>query len=280
MKKYIAITAIAAASALMMGNTFAQTAPAAEVKPDPGPVTANVTLASDYRYRGITQGNFRPAIQGGFDYAHESGFYIGNWNSSISWLSDGYAGANSVSAPIEMDFYGGYKTEVEGVALDGGLLQYYYSTRGMPGATTLSTADNGCFKAGFRNACGVNPNTTEAYLSATYQFATLKYSYALTDLFGIYDSKGASYIDLALNYDTGFEGITLNGHVGKQMISTKTDGVDYSYTDWKIGLTKDLGKGLNVAVAYIGTNAKKAAYYVGTKNSGQGTGFISLTKTF
>ena len=276
MKKYIAITAIAAASALMMGNSLAQTAPAAEVKPDPGPVTANVTLASDYRYRGITQGNFRPALQGGFDYAHESGFYIGNWNSSISWLSDGYGSNPAVSAPIEMDFYGGYKTEVAGVALDGGLLQYYYSTKNMPGSTTVAT----CKTAGSRNACGVNPNTTEAYFAATYQFAMLKYSYALTDLFGIYDSKGASYIDLALNYDTGFEGITLNGHIGKQMISTKTDGVDYSYTDWKIGLTKDLGKGLNVAVAYIGTNAKKAAYYVGTKNSGQGTGFISLTKTF
>jgi uncharacterized protein (TIGR02001 family) len=276
MKKYIAITAIAAASALMMGNSLAQTAPAAEVKPDPGPVTANVTLASDYRYRGITQGNFRPALQGGFDYAHESGFYIGNWNSSISWLSDGYGSNPAVSAPIEMDFYGGYKTEVAGVALDGGLLQYYYSTKNMPGSTTVAT----CQTAGLRNACGVNPNTTEAYFAATYQFAMLKYSYALTDLFGIYDSKGASYIDLALNYDTGFEGITLNGHVGRQMISTKTDGVDYSYTDWKIGLTKDLGKGLNVAVAYIGTNAKKAAYYVGTKNSGQGTGFISLTKTF
>ena len=276
MKKYIAITAIAAASALMMGNSLAQTAPAAEVKPDPGPVTANVTLASDYRYRGITQGNFRPALQGGFDYAHESGFYIGNWNSSISWLSDGYGSNPAVSAPIEMDFYGGYKTEVAGVALDGGLLQYYYSTKNMPGSTTVAT----CKTAGSRNACGVNPNTTEAYFAATYQFAMLKYSYALTDLFGIYDSKGASYIDLALNYDTGFEGITLNGHVGRQMISTNTDGVDYSYTDWKIGLTKDLGKGLNVAVAYIGTNAKKAAYYVGTKNSGQGTGFISLTKTF
>jgi uncharacterized protein (TIGR02001 family) len=276
MKKYIAITAIAAASALMMGNSLAQTAPAAEVKPDPGPVTANVTLASDYRYRGITQGNFRPALQGGFDYAHESGFYIGNWNSSISWLSDGYGSNPAVSAPIEMDFYGGYKTEVAGVALDGGLLQYYYSTKNMPGSTTVAT----CKTAGSRNACGVNPNTTEAYFAATYQFAMLKYSYALTDLFGIYDSKGASYIDLAFNYDTGFEGITLNGHVGRQMISTKTDGVDYSYTDWKIGLTKDLGKGLNVAVAYIGTNAKKAAYYVGTKNSGQGTGFISLTKTF
>ena len=236
-----------------------------------------MTLASDYRYRGITQGNFRPAIQGGFDYAHASGFYIGNWNSSISWISDGYSGTSPApSAPIEMDFYGGYKTEVaEGVTLDAGLLQYYYASRNIP-KYTLSA----CKTAGTRNACGIDPNTTEAYLAATYQFATLKYSYALTDLFGIYDSKGASYIDLALNYDTGFEGITLNGHIGKQMISTKTDGVDYSYTDWKIGLTKDLGKGLNVAVAYIGTNAKKAAYYVGTKNSGQGTGFISLTKTF
>ena len=282
MKKYIAITAIATASALMMGNSFAQTPPAAEVKPDPGPVTANVTLASDYRYRGITQGNFRPAIQGGFDYAHASGFYIGNWNSSISWISDGYSGTSPApSAPIEMDFYGGYKTEVaEGVTLDAGLLQYYYASRNIP-KYTLSA----CKTAGTRNACGIDPNTTEAYLAATYQFATLKYSYALTDLFGIYDSKGASYIDLALNYDTGFEGITLNGHVGKQMISTKTDGVDYSYTDWKIGLTKDLGNGLNVAVAYLGTNAKQAAYYVSsggtsTKNTGQGTGFISLTKTF
>ncbi|EYS85711.1 hypothetical protein CF68_09885, partial [Cupriavidus sp. SK-4] len=45
----------------------------------PHTFTANVSLVSDYRYRGISQTNLRPAIQGGFDYTHESGFYVGNW---------------------------------------------------------------------------------------------------------------------------------------------------------------------------------------------------------
>src|SRR5690606_5817813 len=45
--------------------------------------SANVSLASQYRYRGIMQTNNKPAIQGGFDLVHSSGFYIGNWNSSI-----------------------------------------------------------------------------------------------------------------------------------------------------------------------------------------------------
>ncbi|MFV8514565.1 TorF family putative porin, partial [Ralstonia pseudosolanacearum] len=97
-------------------SAFAQTTPAAEAPaaaPAPA-LTANVTLASQYRYRGIMQSNNKPAIQGGFDYAIPAGllpegFYVGNWNSSISWLSDANS---SVSAPIEMDFYGGYKTEI------------------------------------------------------------------------------------------------------------------------------------------------------------------------
>ena len=67
-----------AASSLLATAAFAQTAPAA---PEASPITANVTVVNDYRYRGLTQSNFKPAIQGGFDYAHESGFYIGNWNS-------------------------------------------------------------------------------------------------------------------------------------------------------------------------------------------------------
>jgi uncharacterized protein (TIGR02001 family) len=267
MKKYIAITAITTASALMMGNSFAQTAPAAEVKPDPGPVTANVTLASEYRYRGLAQTNSSPAIQGGFDYAHESGFYIGNWNSSISWISDAQTSAGT-SSQIEMDFYAGYKKEVmPGLTLDGGALQYYYPTKGMPSTY-------------------INANTTEVYVAATYDIATLKYSYALTNLFGTADSSGASYTDLTLNYDTGWMGVTLNGHVGYQYVpsstnSARTVATSYSYTDWKLGITKDLGYGMNLAIAYIGTNANIANYVNPQgKNLGRGTGFISLTKTF
>ena len=283
MKKIIAISAIAAAASFMVGNVMAADAPAAA--PDPGPVTANVTLASQYRYRGISQSNSLPAIQGGFDYAHESGFYIGSWNSSISWISDGYTGNPAVSAPIEMDIYGGYKTEVsEGLLLDVGLLEYYYPTKGLPGATTY-TGSTSPYSG--RQAIGQSPSTTEAYIAATYGIAMLKYSYSLTNLFGIDQSKGAQYVDLSLNYDTGYEGITLNGHVGYQYVPSVsvTAGnladASFSYTDWKIGLTKDFGHGLAGALAYIGTNANGYAYYSPSlDNTGKGTVVVSLTKTF
>jgi Bacterial protein of unknown function (Gcw_chp) len=296
MKKIIAISAIAAAASFMAGNVVAADAPAAA--PDPGPVTANVTLASQYRYRGISQTNSLPAIQGGFDYAHESGFYVGNWNSNISWINDGY-GANSagvsstgVSAPIEMDFYAGFKKEVtEGLTLDGGILEYYYANKNLPNGVTYngsqSTVYGNAYYSG-RQAVGQSPNTTELYAAATYGFATFKYSYALTNLFGIDNSKGAQYFDLSLNYDTGFEGITLNGHVGYQYVpSTSVVSLaqpyepNFSYTDWKIGLTKDFGHGLAGALAYIGTNASNNAYWSPTfDNTGKGTVVVSLTKTF
>jgi uncharacterized protein (TIGR02001 family) len=257
--KFLTLSAISAACLMTMSTAMAADEPA--VAADPGPITANVTLASEYRYRGISQTNSKPAIQGGFDYAHESGFYAGNWNSNISWLSDSYPGA---SAPIEMDFYAGFKKEVaEGVTLDGGVLQYYYSTSNLNIPTTAS-----------------NPNTTELYVAGTYSFATLKYSYAVSDLFGFYGSKGSSYLDLSLNYDTGVEGIVLNGHVGYQKVAGSTNP-NASYTDWKVGLTKDLGHGMNIAVAYIGTNADGTVYVSPTtQNLGRGTGFISFTKTF
>ncbi len=99
---------LAALALLTFANAAnASDGPAAESADAASPYTlsANVTLASQYRYRGLMQTNNKPAIQGGFDFAHASGFYLGNWNSSISWLNDGNS---EVSAPVEMDFYGGY----------------------------------------------------------------------------------------------------------------------------------------------------------------------------
>ena len=265
MKKYFAITAIAAATGLLAGNAFAQSGPDAEKAvsetPVASPFTANVTLVNDYRYRGISQSAGKPAIQGGFDYAHESGFYIGNWNSSISWVGDLYG----VSAPVEMDFYAGYKKEVlPGLTGDIGVLTYYY-----PMTQKVS----------------VSPNTTELYIGAAYEFLTFKYSYALTNLFGIVNpttgtsSSGSSYLDLSANYDTGWYGVTLNGHVGYQAVNKFSQA---TYVDWKLGATKDLGNGFAISAAYIGTNANKGVYYVPTTGSltGNGTGIIALTKTF
>ena len=288
-------TAISAAAvALLTGLTsvaaFAEDAPAPEVSP----ITANVTVVNDYRYRGIDQSNGKPAIQGCNDYAHERGLNIVNWNSSISWVGDNYktSGGVATSAPIEMDFYGGFKKELigEGFASDVGVLQYYYPNSGL----ALSSQQ-------------ANPNTTEIYVAQNFTFGALtgfgKVSYAVSTLFGTINSTGSYYPDLTVNYDTGVFGIALNGHVGYQYVagnqpnsgtSFGANGVAvnglsnstlYSYTDWKLGLTKDFGGGLSGSVAYVGTNAAtyKGSYAYASptgKNTGRATGLVSLTKTF
>lgn len=276
--KTIQKTAIAlAASGLFATAAFAQTAPAAAPEaPEVSPITANVSLVSDYRYRGISQSNLRPAIQGGFDYAHESGFYIGNWNSSISWVNNINSG--SVASSVEMDFYAGLKKELigEGFASDLGVLQYYYPTSGNFSGTN------------------VNPNTTEIYAAQNYTFGPvtgfLKFSYAVTNTFGNQNSSGSYYPDLTVNYDTGIWGLGVNAHVGYQYIAGTVAGTSnsslYSYTDWKLGVTKDFGGGLSLAAAYIGTNAGKNSSgvynYVSPagKNLAGSTGVLTLTKTF
>ena len=273
-KTAISAAAVALLSGLACTSAFAEEA-AAEA-PEASPITANVTVTNNYIYRGISQSNYKPAIQGGFDYAHESGFYIGNWNSSISWVSD--AGA-ATSAPIEMDFYGGFKKDLiaEGFASDIGILQYYYPTSGIVSGAT-------------------NPNTTELYVAQNATFGPvtgfLKFSYALSNTFGFASSTGSSYLDLTGNYDTGFWGITANAHVGMQRIAGQYyqgGQASVSYTDWKLGLTKDFGGGLSLAAAYVGTNVKQGSgayantygYYSPTgRNLGGQTGIVSLTKTF
>jgi uncharacterized protein (TIGR02001 family) len=270
--KTIKKTALSAVAATLLSGLAVQSAFAADA-PEVSPISANVTVVNEYRYRGIAQSNFLPAIQGGFDYAHDSGLYIGNWNSSISWVSDA---SNNVSAPIEMDFYAGFKKDLiaEGFASDFGVLTYYYP---MSGGTVYSPS----------------PNTTELYAAQNFTFGPVngfaKFSYAVTNLFGFADSTGTNYSDLTLNYETGIWGITANAHIGYQAFvgNTTTAGVSndslYSYTDWKIGLTKDLGAGLSISAAYIDTNAKKAGYTNpknSSKNNGGATGIVSLTKAF
>ena len=219
-------------------------------------LTANLTLASQYRYRGLMQSNNKPAVQGGFDLAHSSGFYLGNWNSSISWLND----SNSdVSAPVEMDFYGGYKGNLaQDVPVDLGILQYYYP---------------GDYPSGY-----TSPDTTELYAGIGYGPVMFKYSIAMTNLFGFAGSKYSQYFDLSGNFDTGVWGLTVNAHIGRQLVRNVDNG---SYTDWKLGLTKDFGQGLSVSLAYLDTNADRAVYTnTRGRDMGRATGQLSVTKTF
>lgn len=84
----------------------------------PGEFSANVTLTTNYMYRGVTQTNDGPAIQGGFDYAYGA-FYVGTWASNLDF-DDGS------SSGIEIDYYAGWAPSVNGVDLDFGILYYTY----------------------------------------------------------------------------------------------------------------------------------------------------------
>ena len=302
-------TAISAAAVALLAGlstvAFAADEPAAA---EVSPITANVTVASNYIYRGLTQTNNKPAIQGGFDYAHESGFYVGNWNSNISWISDQYggggtkpgSGTGSVTAPIEMDFYAGFKKELigEGFASDFGVLQYYYPVSGM--VANAPTSAQVTASPTSRQSLGTSPSTTEIYAAQNFTAGPVtgffKFSYAVGNLFGIYNSKGSFYPDLTANYDTGFYGITVNAHVGYQYVpnnvvvnNTQAPGMagtyNWSYADWKLGLTKDFGGGLSGTAYYTGTSAQKVgnSYIYSTPNGGnqgRGTAVVALTKTF
>jgi uncharacterized protein (TIGR02001 family) len=87
-------------------------------------LTANAGIFSEYIFRGISQTAGKPAVQGGFDWAHSSGFYLGTWASNISWLED--FGAYTRSS-MEWDFYGGYKGTInDDWNYDLGTIYYYY----------------------------------------------------------------------------------------------------------------------------------------------------------
>jgi uncharacterized protein (TIGR02001 family) len=242
--------------AMLAASAHADTAIAQQDATPPYSLTANVTLASQYRYRGLMQTDNKPAIQGGFDFTHESGFYIGNWNSNISWLSDS---SSDVSAPVEMDFYGGYRGNfATDLPFDFGALKYYYP---------------GDYPSGY-----TNPDTTELYGSVGYKTTSFKYSYAVSNLFGFAKSKGSQYFDLSGNYELGVWALTLNTHVGYQYARNVDKG---SYYDWKLGLTKDMGQGLGISLAYIDTNADRDVYTNSQgRFMGRGTVVASITKTF
>ncbi|WP_420472803.1 TorF family putative porin [Noviherbaspirillum sp. ST9] len=242
MKKIILAAAIAAA----FTGSLAQ---AQDKKPD-HEVSFNASVVSDYRYRGISQTRLKPALQGGADYVNNpTGFYAGTWLSTIKWIKDVPGG----DASIEWDIYAGKRGEiVDGVSYDLGVLRYQYPS----------------------NNLSPSANTTEIYGQLGYGPAYIKYSHSLTNLFGFVDSKRSGYLDIGANVEIG-EGLTLNLHAGHQKVKNNSP---FSYTDWKVGVTKDFGIATG-ALALIGTDTDN---YVGPngKNLGKNSLVLSVAKTF
>jgi len=229
-------------------------------------LSGNVSLTTNYKFRGQDQdmlgkndyaktSAFKPAIQGGFDYAFgDSGFYLGNWNSSVNWLK-----GNS----IESDIYGGYKFKAGPFDMDVGALTYIY-----PG-----------------NSSG---NTTELYGSAGYTDETigsftLKYSHTVSkDYFGYAGNKAGSglkgtntgYLNLAYSKEI-FPKLTLKAAVGYTNMSSDIRSLGYkSYVDYNVGASYDFGNGLSLAGSVQGANRQSA--YLSVSNPGIDLGFGPL----
>jgi uncharacterized protein (TIGR02001 family) len=281
-----------AAALATPGLVLAQQAAPAAAPASPHTFTGNVGFASDYRFRGISQTFKQPAIQGGFDYSHASGFYAGTWASNVYGGTNASAlGVNYFNGGMEWDLYGGYKFEpAKDLTLDVGLIYYAY-----PGAKwAVPTQDK--------------YNNTEIYLGASYKWLTAKYSRAISDYFGMNQntmggacginasgavtttclapaggSKGSSYLDLGATFELG-AGFNLVAHVGRA--SVRHYG-PMDYTDYKIGVTKDW-LGLTWGAAYIDTNAKADVYRtakieaggLNVKDTSNGTLVLTMTKTF
>lgn len=250
MKKLILASAVMAA--------FVGSIAHAEDKTPDNTVSFNAAVVSDYRYRGISQTRLQPALQGGADYTNNpTGFYLGTWLSTIKWTKDIPGG----SGDIEWDIYGGKRGEiVKDVSYDVGVLSYIYPSNGLDHV------------AGFKDA-----NTTELYGQIGYGPAYIKYSHAVTNLFGNVDSKNSGYLDVGANIDVS-NGYVVNLHAGHQNVK---HGTNASYSDWKVGVTKDFGVVVG-SLAAVGTNANET-FYASPANGkflGKNALVLSVSKTF
>ncbi|MFC5513655.1 TorF family putative porin [Massilia jejuensis] len=231
---------------VMMGSAQAQETPVAEHQ-----VSYNAALASEYRYRGLSQTRFDPALQGGADYVHgPSGFYAGTWLSTIKWTKDLGGDGN-----VEVDLYAGKRGQLtEAISYDVGGLYYWYPS----------------------NDLNPDANTFELYGQVGYGPAYLKYSHSTTNLFGTTNSKRSGYLDLGANVPiAAVAGLVLNLHVGRQRVE---NNAQFSYTDYKVGLTKDLGFA-SVSLAWIKANTEAYVSPSG-RNLGKSAAVVSVSKIF
>jgi uncharacterized protein (TIGR02001 family) len=247
-KNFTLIAALTLAFASMSASAQAQdAAPAPEAVPD-NQISYNAAIVSDYRYRGVSQTRLKPALQGGADYVNNpTGLYAGTWLSTIKWTTD-----DGGDGHVEWDLYAGKRGEItKDITYDVGGLYYFYPQNGL----------------------NPNANTFELYGQISAGPFSLKYSHSTSNLFGVADSKRSGYVDGQLNQEV-YDGYILNLHIGRQNV--KNNGA-LSYTDYKVGVTKDFGV---VSVALAAVYADTEAYVGKGKNLGKTGAVLTISKTF
>ncbi|HWK35861.1 TorF family putative porin [Sphingomonas sp.] len=214
--------------------------------PKPITVTGGVTLVTDYRFRGATQTNEGPAVQGTVNVNHASGLYAGTFLSSIDGGADGSTPALTNYGGVEVDLYGGFtKTLPSGLGFDVGLLYYWYAD----------------------GAKSVNTDFFEPYASVNYTLgpANVKVgaNYAWGGQSGLDFTTGKDdslYIYGELGVGIPSTPVTLKGHLGRSdgSLGLLNPGADDSYTDWSI-TAEAVGGPFKAGVSYVDTDISNGA---------------------
>ncbi|MFN3352652.1 MAG: TorF family putative porin [Brevundimonas sp.] len=208
--KFITHSAVLALAAAMIAA-----APASAQDVD---VAFNFGVTSDYVFRGFTQSDSDPAVQGGVD-ATIGSFYVGAWASNVEFFDD---------TDGEIDIYGGYRTEAAGYALDFGVVGYLYP--GGPGAADYDYVE---FKAAASRAVG--PATLGVVVFYSPDF------FGAADEEAVYVEGNAAW---ALNANW-----TVSAAVGRQALDVSDD-----YTTWNVGAAYLLTDNLLADVRYHDTD--------------------------
>lgn len=237
MKKMIAC----AAGAFTLGLGMPAHAEEAEA-PKPFEITGSATIASDYRFRGVSQTNKAMAVQAGMTAKHQSGLYAGVWASNLSGWGT-FGGSNT-----ELDIFGGYTLPVGPVTVDVGLTWYMY-----PGG-----ADKTDFAEPYVKVSGsygpVNLLAGVAY--APKQEALGNFS---ATPFSVGQKEDNLYLWLDGNTAIPGTPVTLKAHAGysKGNPGLGPNGTSVAptgkYWDWLLGADVAVGP-LTLGIAYVDTD--------------------------
>ncbi|MES0873189.1 TorF family putative porin [Sinimarinibacterium thermocellulolyticum] len=189
-------------------------------------VSGNVGVSSQYLFRGIEQ-NGDAAVSGGLDYAHDSGFYVGTWASTIN-----FNGVSASGVSTEVDLYAGFSGEAGSLSYDLGAIYYWYPEEG-----ELDPKPD------------PSNNTFELYGSLSFGPATIGLYYSLADYFAVTD-EGVMYPYLDLSFPMS-DKLSLDLHVGQQTF--EEDGIE-DIVDYSIGVSADAGNGFSMGLAFVATD--------------------------
>ena len=206
-------------------------------------VSGNIALTTDYKFRGISQSDSAPSVQGGFDIAFDNGAYVGTWGAAVDFdcAIDTCGGLNG---GIELDYYAGFASDIsDSVSFDIGYIYYDYpQDEGLLGdyGEIYGSLSFGDFGIGMNYSDEYWGETGKfTYTYATYSMA-LSESVALDLLVGSGDYDEAGYLDGATEH--------MNWSVA---LSTSAGGLDFAITYEDTDLDKEDAYGYDWADAAL-----------------------------